>query len=956
MNKRGKEHRKTFSDLDFYTRFQRGRVRVLILLLCACPAIAQTRKPINLPSSKVLLAPAPGDPQTGVGSFPVAVALSPDRRYLAILDAGYGRPEYQQQQGIGVLDLATNKVTFYPDTRLGNDARQTYFLGLAFSADGKHLFASVGSLTDPMARLPGSTGNGIAVYRFDAGRIVPERFIFITPQAMAAGKRRARSMKHAPPRTAVPFPAGLAVVGARGAQQILVADNLSDDVLQLDLAKGKILRRFDLSPTRTREVPSAYPYAVVANHAGTRAWVSLWNASRVAELDLSKGKTARWIPLRDPASPTQAGSHPNALLLSPDEKFLFAALANADEVAVVDTDADKVARYLSTRLPGQEFLGATPKALAQTADGRRLFVATAGSDAVAVFDLGQGGDRPAGFIPTEWYPTALAVDGDNLLIASGKSQGTGPNSSTPDHPQGHVYIANLLHGSVARVRISESERNLDKLTREVEESNLMNGRSDAIVFHDGGHCGSDPRSRAGCRIKHVIYIIKENRTFDQVFGDLGAGDGDPSLTMYGEEITPNQHKLARQFGVLDNFYDSGEVSGDGHVWSTAAITSDYTELVWPIAYRGKERTYDFEGGVNEGLPILQGIPDVNEPGTGYLWTSVARHGLTYRHYGEFVSTSWCDKGGEGAPPGKAGTALPPPGKCDRSTVLKGEPLPDNGGDPPGSPSPYPWPVPKIASNTPTKPELRGHFDERFADFRVDYPDQLRADEFLHEFAQFVRDRREGKDTLPAMIVLRLPNDHTMGTRPGMPRPTASVADNDLAVGRVVDAVSHSAYWDDTAIFVLEDDAQNGADHVDAHRSLALVISKYSPLDSTVFVDHRFYTTVNVIRTLEVLLGLPPMNNNDAHAAVIAPLFSGPGDQRPFTADYRNRDNGLLYQVNPQKVQGSAASLKMDFSRADAVDSSLLNRILWRDVKGNIPMPVPRHTIIFPPPHTPKDDD
>ena len=925
--------------------------RLLVLLLFVCPAIAQTRKPVSLPSSKVLLAPAPGDPQTGVGSLPVAVAISPDHRYLAILDAGFGRPEFQQQQGIGVLDLATNKVTFYPDVRLGNNVRQTYFLGLAFSADGKHLFASVASLTDPLATLPGSTGNGIAVYRFDSGRIAPERFISIPPQALAAGKHRARSMQHAPSGTAVPFPAGLAVIAARGIQQILVADNLSDDVLQLDLATGKIVRRFDLSTTR--EVPSAYPYAVIANRAGTRAWVSLWNASQVAELDLSKGKIARWIPLRDPKSPTQAGSHPNALLLAPDEKLLFAALANVDQVAVIGTDAGKVERYLSTRLPNQEFLGATPKALAQTAEGKRLFVADAGSDAVALFDIEKGADTPTGFIPTEWYPTALAVEGDDLLIASGKSQGTGPSSATADHPQ--TYIASLLHGSVARVSIREAEKNLDRLMREVEESNLMNGRSDAIVFHDGSRCGSDLRSRSGCKIKHVIYIIKENRTFDQVFGDLGAGDGDPSLTMYGEAITPNQHKLARQFGVLDNFYDSGEVSGDGHVWSTAAITSDYTELIWQITYRGKERTYDFEGGVNEGLPILQGIPDVNEPGTGYLWTNVARHGLSYRHYGEFVSTSWCDKGGEGAPPGEAGTPLPPPGKCERSTVLKGEPLPDHVGNPPGSPSPYPWPVPRIAFNTATKPELRGHFDEHFADFRVDYPDQLRADEFLYEFAQFVSDRRQGKDNLPAMIVLRLPNDHTMGTRPGMPRPSASVADNDLAVGRVVDAVSHSAYWDNTAIFALEDDAQNGADHVDAHRSFALVISKYSPPGPAPFLDHRFYTTVNVIRTIEVLLGLPPMNNNDAHAAVIAPLFSGPGDQRPFTADYRNRDNGLLYEVNSPRAPGGAASLKMDFSRADAVDSSLLNRILWRDAKGNIAVPTPRHTMPQHP-STPKDDD
>ena len=922
------------------------RACVPVLLLFACPAFPQTTKSINLPSSKVLHAPAPGNPQTGIGSLPVAAALSPDRHYWAILDAGYGRFEYQQQQGIGVLDRATNKVTFYPDARFGKDTRQTYFLGLAFSADGKHLFASVGSLTDPKAAQPGSTGNGIAVYRFDSGRVVPERFISIPPLALGAAKRRARSMKYTTPGTVVPFPAGLALIAAGDTQQLLVADNLSDDVLQLDLAKGKILRRFDLSTSR--EIPSAYPYAVVANHAGTRAWVSLWNASRVAELDLSNGKVARWIALREPASPTQAGSHPTALLLSHDEKSLFVALANVDEVAMIDTGVGKLVRYLSARLPGQEFLGAIPKALAQTAEGNRLFVANAGSDAVAVFDLESGAEKPAGFIPTEWYPTAVAADGDDLFIAAGKSQGTGPNVSPADNSQksNYTYIAGLLHGSVARVSIREAEKNLEKLTRDVEESNLMNGRSDAIEFRDGTRCGTDPHSRPGCKIRHVIYIIKENRSYDQVFGDLGAGDGDPVLTMYGEKITPNQHKLARQFGVLDSFYDSGEVSGNGHVWSTAAITSDYTELIWPIAYRGKERTYDFEGGVNEGIPLLQGIPDVNEPGTGYLWANLASHRLTYRHYGEFVSTSWCDKGGEGAPPGEAGTPLPPPGKCERPMVLRGEPLADHGGNPPGSPSPYPWPVPRIAFNTPTKPELRGHFDELFADFRVDYPDQLRADEFLHEFAQFVADRQQGKDALPAMIVLRLPNDHTIGTRPGMPRPSACVADNDLAVGRVVDAVSHSPYWDDTAIFILEDDAQNGADHVDAHRSLALVISKYSPAAPAPFVDHRFYTTVNVIRTMEVLLGLPPMNNNDAQAAVIAPLFSGAGDQPPFAADYRNRDNGLLYEVNPPQAQGARASLKMDFSHADAVDTSVLNRILWRDAKGGIPMPAPRHTI-FP---------
>jgi len=256
----------------------------------------------------------------------------------------------------------------------------------------------------------------------------------------------------------------------------------------------------------------------------------------------------------------------------------------------------------------------------------------------------------------------------------------------------------------------------------------------------------------------------------------------------------------------------------------------------------------------------------------------------------------------------------------------------------------------------TKSALRDHFDPLYPDFNTMYPDQLRADEFLNEFEDFVRARKEGKGTeLPQFILLYLPDDHTHGTAPGTPRPAASVADNDLALGRVVEAVSHSPYWDDTAIFVIEDDAQDGADHVDAHRSIALVISKYSPGSTEhPFVDSRFYTTVNMVHTMEAILGLPPMNQNDAYAPVMAPLFSGPGAQPPFTADWRNRDNGLIYQMNPGKAPGGAQSAKMDFSRPDAVNTALLNRILWRDIKGNAPMPAPRHTIF--PAKTRDDDD
>jgi hypothetical protein len=246
----------------------------------------------------------------------------------------------------------------------------------------------------------------------------------------------------------------------------------------------------------------------------------------------------------------------------------------------------------------------------------------------------------------------------------------------------------------------------------------------------------------------------------------------------------------------------------------------------------------------------------------------------------------------------------------------------------------------ISRTIATKPELEGHFDPRFPHFNLSFPDQLRADEFLNEFAQFAQRRKSGNDSMPQFILLYLPNDHTSGTAPGKATPAAAVADNDLALGRVVDAVSHSPYWEDTAIFVLEDDAQNGADHVDAHRSIAWAISRFSPrlADGKPFVDHTFYTTVNMIRTIEALLGAPPMNNNDARAAVMSNLFSGAGDQPAFAADPRNRDNGLLYKINPPKAPDAKQSSRLDFSHADAADAGLLNAILWRDRMGSKPLP------------------
>ncbi len=901
---------------------------------------------INLPSSKMLMLPMPGRPQS-INSFPTAAALSPDGRYLAILNNGYGTKESDYDQSMTILDLKSNKVTDFPDARLRFRARQTYFLGLAFSPDGKQLFASIASLTDPTGKGKNDTGNGIAVYSFDRGRTVPQSFIKIPLAPVAPGKKGILKAKELPQGTAIPYPAGMAVLPGDHGDKLLVAENLADDAVVIDPKSGKILERFPLGTDSL--VPAAYPYGVIETRDGKTGFCSLWNASEIAQLNLETGKVIRLIPLLDPQSPTAAGSHPTAMLLSPDQKDLYVTLTNRDRVAVVNVETGQVEGFLSTELPEEKYGGTNPEALAQTADGKKLFVADASADAVAVFDMSnfQPGrstasnpEKATGFIPTEWYPTALAVKDDSLLIITGKGKGTGPNSKRLRKPwRARMYpsIKTLIHGSVARVSIRNSEKHLAELTGMVERSNLMEAQTNQKTLFQGH---KNP-------IHHVIYIIKENRTYDQMFGDLKPGNGDPSLCMYGKDITPNEHELARQFGVIDNFYCSGEVSGDGHVWSTAAITSDYTEKTWEIRYRGKQRTYDYEGGVLNKNPLKQGIPDVDDPGTGYIWGDVARHGLTYRNYGEFVPTHWCDTG-TGKPSHQIGTPLPSRGVCQQDVVRKGQPLPPNVGDPHGSPSPWPWPIPLIAFDEATKPALAGHFDPHYADFRLDYPDQLRVDEFLDEFRGYAHARETGHGTeLPQFIILRLPDDHTAGNKPEMPTPSASIADNDLAVGRVVDAVSHSPYWNDTALFILEDDAQAGEDHVDAHRSTVLVISKYSPGSSSQpFVDHHFYTTVSAIRTMEALLGLPPMNNNDAHAPVMAPLFAGSGNQPPFTADARNRKNGLIYSMNSPNSPGARESAKMDFSQADQAPTAELNAILWRDRKGNIPMPKPRH-VVFP---------
>ena len=960
----------------------RGAIWVVLFLLGAAGVLAQdgdrAAARTDLPSSKQVGA-VPGGPQR-TNSMPAVMAVSPDGRHVVTVNSGYGTWESGYSQSLSVLDTRTGKLTDVPEERTGIEMEETLYLGLAFSADGKHVYASLASLTNPEGESKADgPGNGIGVYRFSEGTLKAERLIRIPMQRLGTGRKTAL-VEGKEGEEGVPFPAGIAVVNPThrdeaamngapehggGGERLLVADDLSDDALLIDPADGEVEKRFDLSESEA--VPGVYPVAVAVSKDGARGFVALWNASEVVELDLKRGVVGRKLPLFRPSDPVRPGSHPCALALSPDGKTLYVALANRDAVAAVDVSGAPgvvgrfaVKGYFDTRLPGQSYFGAEPDGVAVSGDGRWMYAANMGSDAVAVIDTHRltagaakaGMVEPVGFVPTEWMPVSLAVvgqgsgnrdqgsgtaGGGRLFVATAKARGTGPND-VQQHPveeleewgkarnNTYTYIPTLLYGSLAAIDLRAVD--LKAATEEVLAANRMRASAETIRFAGGVN-----------PIRHVIYIIKENRTYDQVFGDLSwngraVGNGDPGLTMYGADITPNEHKLALRFGVLDNFFDSGEVSGDGHVWSNAAIGTDYLERTWQINYRNGQRTYDFEGVVSAGYPLLQKIADVVEPASGYMWGNAERHGKTHYNFGEYISSTFCGAKRSGSSQeGPLLEGLP----CARQAVNPGEKFPEEWG---GEVSRYPWAVPLIARNIATKPELVGHFAAEAPDFNLSVPDQVRAEVFLRHFEGWVRDRAAGRDTMPNYITMRLPDDHTAGTTPGGPTPKASVADNDLAVGRIVEVVSHSPYWDDTAIFVLEDDAQNGADHVDAHRSLALAISKYAPhgRDGGAFVDSRFYTTVSVVRTMEMLLGLPPMNNNDAFAPAVTSLFSGPGDQSSFVADTANRENGLIYEANAATAVGAKESMKMDFTHADRADPRKLNVILWRDAKGNAPVP------------------
>ncbi|HYN42938.1 MAG TPA: alkaline phosphatase family protein, partial [Thermoanaerobaculia bacterium] len=556
----------------------------------------------------------------------------------------------------------------------------------------------------------------------------------------------------------------------------------------------------------------------------------------------------------------------------------------------LDVGARKVVRQVSVALgpdgPGSASAesmpdGSTPNALALAPDGATLFVANADDDAVAVVDVAGPPEkaRAVGFIPVGWYPAALALtpDGRTLFVANAKGSGSrsnakdGPDptreaSGDPGRP-GHIK---RMPGSVSRVPVpsrSQLRGHTERAYRNRKPSarGVSLARPSSVVPLALG---------AESPIRNVIYVIRENRTYDQVFGDLERGNGDPSLTVFGREVTPNAHALVNEFVLFDDFYADAEVSADGHNWSMAGYATDYTEKTWVPCYGGLGFTYDYEGG-----------DPIAAPTAGYLWDAAARKGLTVRNYGEFVGLS-----------------------------------PENPGS--GFDGRYEAKVDVLRENT----------CPFFPGFDTDILDNTRVDLWLKEFRTFV-----AKGSFPRLSIVRLGNDHTVGTKRGAKTPRAMVADNDLALGRLVEAVSTSPIWKETAIFVVEDDAQNGPDHVDSHRTLALVVSPYTRRGGA--VDSTLYSTTSMLRTMELILGLPPLSQHDAAATPMTNAFRDDPDLTSFRHHPVPVD---LYETNPDGAPMQAECDSWDFTQEDATPEIPLNEAIWKSVRGRdavMPPPV-----------------
>lgn len=670
--------------------------------------------------------------------------------------------------------------------------------------------------------------------------------------------------------------AGLAIEGRSTA---LVACNQNQRIARFDFESGKALASTEVGE---------YPYTVRVLPGG-RIAVSNWGQASVSILDSRSLRTLKVIP---------TGSHPTDMLALKASDQLLVACSDSDLISVIDLKDLREIRKVDLRLPGSKLGGAQPNALALDAVHHWLFVALAGINAVAVFHVDEGDHDThltfQGLLPVGTYPTSVwySRHGYGLFIADGRNAVLGPNSihskNYQDHPDYRLrrtdsgsqlaYIGYLLGGgleSISDARFSRMRSQMLSFAQQIYGSaprKTSRQAQEMIKYFSA-------RTNADRPIRHVVYVIKENRTYDQVFGDMPQGNGEKDLTIFGESITPNQHALARQFVLYDNFYVDGDVSWNGHLWSTAAQSTDFVDKFWPATYSGHVR-FNLWGPVYRGDATHD--QPVAVPSAGFLWDIAKRAGITYRDYGE-----WCN---------------PDPDHPDLSRAfVRG---------------------------------LKGHYDPLYKWRIRGVKDQERMDEWEREFRKMKSTGR-----MPALSIVYFPADHTVGTEPGYPVPRAMVADNDLAVGRLIDDLSHSRFWPSTAVFVLEDDAQDGPDHVDCHRSTLLVVSPYVRHG---IVEHRQFSTVAVLKTIEQILGLDSLTYFDDRAPSLLVDF----DKQPVLARFTHRPAQFpLDKMNTPKSPGAKQSARWDFNDPDSAPEQALNRVIWQSVKGaNSQPPAPVYNV------------
>lgn len=776
------------------------------------PALPGKYKDYTLLPNGWKLTPA-GDKHISIAELPLNIIITQDEKYAITSNSGTG------EHSLSVIDLQQAREV----QRLRMDKT---WRGLAFNHNDSQLFVS------------GGNDDAVFIYNFTNGKLALSDSLML--QTMAGEKNISVSGLDYWPKK----------------NYLLTVSQKSNTLYIIDLTAKILLTKIGFKYKC---------YDVKIDHAGNCAYVSLWGGSAVVVVRLQDFKVEREI---------KTGDHPCEILITADDTRLFVANANNNTTSVIDLQQNREEERINSALHSELPYGSTPNALALDEKRNILFIANADNNDLALFDISEKGtSRSLGFIPTGWYPTAVKYlpQRDIILAVNGKGLASMANPMGPKPGQKKKsdidqYIGRLFKGTVSLIDFPSKEKlslySKQAFSNMPYKEKLKNFRG---LQHIIPEMHSGERSKF---IKHVFYIIKENRTYDQVLGDLPQGNGDSALCLFPREVTPNTHRLAETFTLFDNFYADAEVSADGHNWSVAAYATDYVEKLWPTLYGHRGGSYDFEGGT----PIAA-------PSSGYIWDEVIKKGLGFRNYGEYV---WHDKKHKGFY--KANNAYMQP----------------------------------YSSTT-------------FPCFDLSIKDTTRYRIWKEEFEQFI-----AADSLPAFNLIRLPNNHTAGTKKGFPTVQAMVADNDYALGLFVQAISQSQFWKSSIILVVEDDAQNGSDHVDAHRSLLMAISPYIKHG---FVDHNLYSTSSVLKTIELILGLPAMTQFDLAATPLLFAISNKADFSIYTAlrpliDLDEKNDGLAY--------GAGRSAEMNLAIEDAIPDIEFNEIIWKAVKGkksHMPPPV-----------------